>query len=207
MEEFDLPLSGSFIVIEGIDGSGKTTFAKGLVDMFNSKGHKALYAREPGGSRYGELLRSLLLNSSIPTMATMFGMLSSRVDIFEKLIEPALNDGITVVCDRYFPSTYVYNIDHGSALEEPQSKMFFSIVSSGLFYSPDYTILLTCDPEVAWSRVNSREAAPSRFESDSSVLKRRQELYFKYFDHLEMSPDEVLDTTHKFPDVHDIIYW
>lgn len=104
---------GKFIVVEGPDGSGKTTFAKHLVEYLNRFDVPASFVREPGGCASSEAIRNLSLNEATrPSSkeAMMLLMFASRMQLLSEVVEPLLNKGISVVCDRYTLSTYVYQV-------------------------------------------------------------------------------------------------
>lgn len=97
---------GRFIVLEGGEGSGKTTQAALLADAIG-----ALLSREPGGTPLGEQLRAILLNPDSGTInirAELLMMLAARAQHVGQVLRPALESGRTVVCDRYYGSTLAY---------------------------------------------------------------------------------------------------
>ena len=110
---------GTFICIEGIDGSGKTTQAHLLVETLNKLGHSAVYTTEPSKGVYGEIIRKNLLqgDNRVPPIveATLFAV--DRVDHVEGEIKPLLESGKTVVCDRYIYSSLAYQGTAGLDVE------------------------------------------------------------------------------------------
>jgi len=102
---------GKFITFEGPEGSGKSTQAKLLVRYLKSKGQKAIFLREPGGTVIGEKIRGLLLNkknSDICPMTEMLLYMAARAQVIQEVIKPQLREGYFVVCDRFLDSTLVY---------------------------------------------------------------------------------------------------
>lgn len=103
---------GKFIVVEGIDGSGKTTTCKLLKDILEQDFNiSVLLTREPGGTEFGEKCRELLFNHDNLTVETeVLLMLAARFQHYYEKILPALENGTWVICDRWHPSTYVYQM-------------------------------------------------------------------------------------------------
>lgn len=98
------------IVLEGIDGCGKTTQARRLAEHLRARGRVVSALREPGGTRLGEAVRALLLDpatEACPT-AELFGYLTARAQLCAAVIAPALARGETVVLDRFYHSTLAY---------------------------------------------------------------------------------------------------
>lgn len=101
---------GWFIVLEGPDGSGKTTQAHLLADKLSSDGYPSIATEEPGGTDTGRLIREIILNPSIAISpkTELFLFLADRAEHVQKIIKPALDEGKIVVCSRYIYSTLVY---------------------------------------------------------------------------------------------------
>jgi dTMP kinase len=102
--------SGSFIVIEGPDGSGKSTQAAILASRLEGDGYACTVTEQPGGSTEGKHIRDLLLNPAlnIDAKTELFLFLADRADHVHKVIQPALDAGKIVISSRYFYSTLVY---------------------------------------------------------------------------------------------------
>ena len=104
--------SGLFLSFEGIDGSGKSTQARLLADALRQEGHAVVLTREPGGSPGAEEIRALVLQGdpdrwSAETEILLFT--AARRDHLERTIQPALNRGAVVICDRFADSTRMYH--------------------------------------------------------------------------------------------------
>lgn len=102
---------GSFIVLDGVDGCGKTTQADRLVRRLRAEGTaKVLHLREPGGTALGEALRELLLSRAHDPSSAVETLLfaASRRQMLDELVGPALERGAWVVCERFHPSTFAY---------------------------------------------------------------------------------------------------
>lgn len=102
---------GRFVVLDGVDGCGKTTQAERLAARLReSGGREVLHLREPGGTALGEALRGLLLSREHAPGAAVETLLfaASRRQMLDELVAPALDRGAWVVCERFHPSTFAY---------------------------------------------------------------------------------------------------
>ena len=155
--------AGLFITFEGIDGSGKSTQAQLLVDSLRLAGFDVLRTREPGGSPGAEEIRSLVLEGepdrwSAETEILLFT--AARRDHLEKTIQPALNAGKVVICDRFADSTRVYQgITRGDL--RPIVDQLHSLM---IGREPDLTFIIDMDPATGLDRALSRQTSEERFE-------------------------------------------
>ena len=104
-------MKGIFITFEGIDGCGKSTQTALCREWLESLGKTVLLVREPGGTKIGEKIRSLLLdkdNGAMAPMTELFLFEAARAQIVEETIKPALEEGKVVICDRFFDSSVAY---------------------------------------------------------------------------------------------------
>ena len=144
---------GRFVVLEGPDGSGKTTQAARLATWLASIGHEVVPCREPGGTALGERLRSILLDRSglaIGMRAEMLLFMSSRAQLVEAVIRPALARGAVVIADRFLLSTVVYQ-GYAGGLDVEELWRVGLASTAGLL--PDLTLLVDVPPEVAEARI------------------------------------------------------
>lgn len=147
---------GIFITFEGIEGCGKTTHAKLLCDYLKDKGWPCIYTREPGGTRLGEKVRDILLNSqdiNISDEGELFLFEACRSQIVEEIIIPALNKKMVVVCDRFTDATLSYQ-GFGGGLDLKVIGTLNKIASKSI--TPDLTILLDVDTEEGLRRASSK---------------------------------------------------
>lgn len=156
-------LSGTFVVFEGGEGSGKSTQVELLVARLREEGHEVVATREPGGSALAEEIRGLILQDSSAGMAPRCESLlfaAARAEHVASLIMPALAGGAVVVSDRFSDSSIAYQ---GSARElgTDEVSRISDWATAGL--SPDLTVLLDIDPIVGLARALD----PNRLESES----------------------------------------
>jgi dTMP kinase len=162
-----------FISLEGIEGSGKTTQINHISRFLENMGHQCVTTREPGGTKIGEKIRSILLdpeNKSMDPMAELLLYVSDRVQHIKELINPALSEGKTVICDRYFDATLVYQ-GYARGLDMMMITRLHELVLEGL--KPDITFLLDLSPKIglsrAWAQIGngSRSGDETRFEKEA----------------------------------------
>jgi dTMP kinase len=135
-------VEGKFIVIEGADGTGKSTQAEMLVKHLESKGLPVVAVREPGGTAVGERVRAVLRDPALAGMsaeAEMFLYMASRAQLVREVVKPALAEGKIVVADRFLLSTVVYQGAAGG-LGEETVKRIGEAATGGL--SPDIIVII-----------------------------------------------------------------
>jgi dTMP kinase len=192
---------GAFIVIDGIDSSGKSTQMQMLKKRL---GKNAVFTYDPGGTETGIALRKMLLvRKQKPSPLTIFYMfLAARASIVQEVIEPALKKGKTVVCDRFDTSTYTYQIKAGKHSEWTKAFESFSEATGGV--RPDAYIILDLDPAEARRRIvkdgvsDVYEAKPLSFYREI----RKGMIEFKP----RRSKKYVVDASGSREDVHDRIW-
>jgi dTMP kinase len=153
-----------FISLEGIDGSGKSTQAKLLAKEL---GPETLLIREPGGTEAAERIRGLLADPELELdpLAELLLFLAARADLTARVIRPALEGGLDIVCDRFADSSVAYQgAARGLGVGEVIS--LTDGATEGLW--PDLTVLLRVDPEVGLGRADGED----RFESEGLELQR-----------------------------------
>lgn len=165
---------GFFVVLEGIDGSGKTTVAKAISEFFTEQGTNFLHTREPGGTVAAERLRDLVLwgvsgAEDWCDMTEALLYLASRVQHTEYLIKPALDVGKVVFCERYYDSTYAHQ-GGGRKIDVPTLKTLHQLTIGD--FKPDLIILLDGDPHVLKERMTGRERL-DRLESTGIEFQER----------------------------------
>ena len=136
---------GRFITIEGPEGCGKTTQSDILVGYLKERGHEVILTREPGGTRIGEVIRSLVLDSKYEEMAPLTELLlmaASRAQHVVQKIGPGLKDGKMVICSRFCDATIAYQ-GCGRGFDMDLLERVNGIATGGL--APDLTLLIDID--------------------------------------------------------------
>jgi dTMP kinase len=159
---------GRFITFEGGEGSGKSTQIKTLAERLNGAELRTIVTREPGGSPGAEIIRHLLLSGMgklLGPEAETLLFAAARDDHVHTVIEPALHQGIWVLCDRFFDSTRAYQGRLGKV--EPAVLNAMQRVTIGDL-RPDLTIILDVPVEIGMQRAAARrgDGAPDRFEAE-----------------------------------------
>jgi dTMP kinase len=149
---------GFFVTFEGGEGVGKTTQIRRLAETLRAQGHEAVVTREPGGSPAAERIRDILLDGSLAldVMTQLMLFSAARRDHWRKTIEPALEAGGIILCDRFFDSTAAYQ---GAAGVLPKGA-FAALTGYALGEArPDLTLILDLDPAIGLARVALRRGA------------------------------------------------
>lgn len=161
-----------FIVIEGIEGSGKTTLMRGLVERLEMAGRDVLVTREPGGTAMGNAVRGIFLDRTltIEPLAEAFLVSAARAQHVDEAIRPALAAGRLVLCDRFTDSTLAYQ-GYGRGLDLAALQQLCDTAAGGL--QPDITLLLDLPVDVAHTRMNERSYSLDRIESQDAAFHER----------------------------------
>ncbi len=162
---------GFFITFEGPEGCGKSTQSRLLYDFLKKSGYDCIYTREPGGTKTGEMIRAILLNSKnikISNLAETLLFEASRSQIVEEVIAPALAAGKIVICDRYSDSTVCYQ-GYAGRVPVKHIETIDSIATGAL--KPDLTILLDIDPATGLRR--AKKKGMDRMEAKTLAYHRR----------------------------------
>jgi dTMP kinase len=169
--------SGRFITFEGIDGSGKSTQARLLAAHLQDEGHMVTLTREPGGSPGAEEIRALVLEGdpdrwSAETEILLFT--AARRDHLERTIQPALDAGATVICDRFADSTRMYQGLSRGDLRTTVDQLHQLMIGR----EPDLTLLIDMDPAIGLTRALSRNGREERFEDFGEALQAKMRAGF-----------------------------
>lgn len=139
-----------YVVLEGVDGSGKTTVGKALAAALERRGASVVRVREPGGTIVGEAVRSLLLDSeNLNDWAEVFLFAAQRAELAHEVIQPALDEGTWVVSDRSYYSSIAYQ-GRARGLGEDRVRMINETGLDGVL--PDHVFVLDVDPALALER-------------------------------------------------------
>ena len=173
-------MNGLFITFEGGEGSGKTTLVEKIADDFAKKGRPFLKTREPGGTHLGEEIRSILLKPNsepISPYAELCLFLSSRAQHVFNLIEPALDAGKIVLCDRFNDSSIAYQ----GAARGLGEKRVAQLCELAVGLEPQLTLYLDIDPELGLSRAKKSRAQDRIEKEDLSFHQKIREAYLKIY--------------------------
>ena len=176
-----MQLSGKFITFEGGEGVGKTTQIHLLYEFLNTRRIKVKVTREPGGDEVGEKIRAVIKSAAITKMDPLCETLllfAARRDHFIKIIQPLLEQGYTVICDRFYDSTLVYQglLKHVS-IEDIMKLKQMTIGNT----EPDLTIILDVDSEVSTKRLSMRNLIQDEYDT---MKKEQHDIIRKGFQNI-----------------------
>ena len=162
--------SGRLITFEGLDGCGKTTQLEKAKDWLTEQGYDVLKTRQPGGTKIGRQIRSILLDpehEELQPESELLLYLSDRIQHIQETIIPAKATGKIVLCDRFHDSTVAYQgYGRGLNLNSIESVVAHCIKP----YDPDLTILLNISPETVPLRLEQREEYAEKDRLDLESL-------------------------------------
>jgi dTMP kinase len=172
---------GKFITFEGLDGTGKSTQMHKLAAALDEAGFKVVETREPGGTDTGEKIRRVLLDSAtdgLSPLAEMALMFASRAQHIAEVIQPGLDRGCIVLCDRFTDSTEAYQ-GSGRKLGSKPVLELHRVLCGGL--QPDLTLLLDSDPVMSLGRARSRNRrarSQGRARGDENRFEQETRAFF-----------------------------
>lgn len=172
-------MSGRLVVIEGVEGAGKTTQLERLALRLGRHGAQVRTFREPGGTSVGDEIRAILLRpgAHVPPLTEALLFMASRAALVGEQVKPALARGEIVLLDRFFLSTYAYQIG-GRGLPEDDVRGANGFATGGLM--PDVTVLLTLPVGVGLERA-ARRGEADRLEQAERAFHDRVEAAFATF--------------------------
>jgi dTMP kinase len=170
---------GFFLTFEGLDGSGKTTQMRKLATWLEARSEQITVTRQPGGTRIGDRIRQLLLDSrteNLAARAELGLMFSDRAQAIAEVIAPALDAGRVVLCDRYTDSTEAYQ-GGGRQLGSEVVLKLHDVMCGGL--QPDLTILLLPDFAASLTRARRRNDRMTKSGMDENRFEREDEAFYR----------------------------
>jgi dTMP kinase len=199
-------MSGRFISLEGGEGVGKSTQTVLLVEALEAQGLRVLRTREPGGSAGAEAIRTLLLSGaeerwSPQAEALLFA--AARADHVRSVIQPALNDGQWVVCDRFLDSSRAYQ---GGAigLGDDTILTLHGIGSNG--FLPDRTLIFDMPDDQSMQRAMARDGhAGDRIGRRPQAFHQAVAVGFRAIAHAEPERCRLIDARGTPAEVHDLV--
>lgn len=180
-------MKGIFITLEGADGSGKSSFAKGIAKELAELGILYTITREPGGTEIGEQIRDILLDNDHEEMGFRAEALlyaASRAQHVKEVIRPALEAGHVILCERYILSSIAYQ-GYGRRLGEEKILQINDFATDGLM--PDLTLFFSVDPRRTLAR---KAGAPDRLEEEGAGFHGR--VYEGYMQAVQRYPGKVV---------------
>lgn len=185
---------GRFITLEGGEGTGKSTLARGLAEALTARGRDVVVTREPGGAPGADAIRALLVSGDVNRWsaeeeALLFA--AARLNHLRHTIRPALERGAWVVCDRYFDSTRAYQIG-GAGLDPANLDELNAQIKADC---PDLTLMLDIDPKHGLARSRGAHVGEDRFERKSAEFHARVRAEFLAIAAREPDRCKVIDAT------------
>lgn len=175
MSQPENKLRGKFITFEGIDGAGKSSHIAAAAAFVRDQGRTVVATREPGGTPLGEKLRELLLHEAMHLETEALLMFAARREHLEQVIEPALERGDWVICDRFSDATYAYQ-SGGRGLDREKFAQLEQWVHGHL--QPDLTLLFDLPSAVAGLRITAQARDRDRFEQERTDFHERVRLAY-----------------------------
>jgi dTMP kinase len=169
--------SGFFVVLEGPEGSGKSTLIGPLAELMRASQIDPVIVREPGGTRAAEIVRQALLDPEHPVgpITELFLYLAARADLVQTIIRPALLSGHMVLSDRFALSTEAYQMV-GRGIDPVLVRAANRAATQGI--SPDLTLILDLPPELGQARQIAAGKRQDRLDRESSEFHRRVVEYY-----------------------------
>jgi dTMP kinase len=191
---------GLLITFEGSDGSGKTTQISLLKEYLNKKGFEVIYTREPGGTEISEKIRDIILdnrNSNMSDMCEALLFASSRAQLVNEVIKPAINNGKIVICDRFVESSIVYQ-GIGRNLGVEKIRLINEAALDGL--RADITFMLTIPFEEGLRR-KAKQKSLDRLENSGIEFHRK---VYEGFITLAETTDyiKIIDANRSIEEIH-----
>lgn len=191
---------GRMIVLDGVDGCGKTTQAGLLTEVLRGRGLEVATVRDPGGTVLGERIRHILLNPAsgdISAKAEVLLYMASRAELCARIIQPALRAGKVVVADRFYSASVAYQgVARGVGVKPVLALARFAC--AGL--RPSLTLILDMDPMDAMRRAGQK--AVDRIESRSIAYHRRVREGFRQLAEAGAEPVRIISADGTVEEVH-----
>lgn len=171
-----------FITFEGIEGCGKTTQVSLLKDFLENRSYRVVITREPGGTKIGDAIRKIVLDSSnadIDIKTELLLYQASRAQLIKDVITPSLEQGCVVLCDRFTDATLAYQ-GYAQGISRDLIKNLNQFTTENLI--PDFTVLIDCPVEIGIKRAQDRNdrrrqiVSEDRFEEKSIAFHQKVRL-------------------------------
>lgn len=195
---------GKFITLEGGEGAGKSTNLAFVSNFLQTSGKSVKVTREPGGTRLGESVRSLLLahdNGKMSADTELLLIFAARAQHMDTVIWPSLQSGQWVICDRFTDASYAYQ-GGGRNIAEERIRILEQWVQGA--FRPDLTLLFDVATEIGMSRAFQR-SDPDRFESEQSAFFQRVRNSYLSLAHRFSDRIKIIDASQSLSDVQQDI--
>ncbi len=188
---------GKFIVIEGVDGAGKSTCLDYLKDKL--RGKPIVWTREPGGTAIGMNIREILLrreSAKMDPLAELLLFVADRAEHVAEVVRPNLHAGRHVISDRFAASSYAYQL---VANHHPEWRDIFSRLHNLLNIKPDFYLILDLDPRLSIARMKGRSTArpggqvATRFDEKTLAYHQAVRRGLKQF--VKRLPHQIIDAS------------
>lgn len=196
---------GLFVTFEGIEGCGKTTQARLLLQYLKRRGIDCLLTREPGGTESTRLLREVLLTprkEKLSGGAELFLYLADRAQHVQEVIRPALQAGRVVLCDRYSDATFAYQ-GGGRGYSKRLLLEMDHLATGGIY--PDLTFLLDVPVKAGLARARKRTRGQDRIESESIRFHERVRKAYLVLGNKSQDKTVKIDGNRPIPEVQKLI--
>ena len=192
---------GLFITFEGTDGCGKSTQIKLLAEYLKNNGHDVVLTREPGAKGLGEKIRGLLLNydGEVSDRCESFLFLADRAQNIDIIVNPAVNEGKIVLCDRHIDSSVAYQ-GYGRGLDIERIKFLNNIATNGI--KPDLTFVFDIDTETSMNRVGQ-----NKDRMESAGIEFQKKVRNAYLELAKQEPDriKVIDASKSIEEINKCV--
>ena len=173
-------MMGKFIVLEGLEGAGKTTARQAVIEALKEYNiHDLVFTREPGGTPLAEKLRQLIKHENeeaVTDKAELLMLYAARIQLVENVIRPALNSGKWVLGDRHDLSSHAYQ-GGGRQLDRNLLNTLKQAILGD--FEPDLTLYLDIDPELGLSRARSRGELDRIEKQQLDFFQRTRQRYLE----------------------------
>jgi dTMP kinase len=193
--------TGQFITLEGIDGAGKSTHLPWIAARLEATGHPIVTTREPGGTPFGEALRSLILREPMTHDSEALLMFAARREHLDRVIRPGLARGDWVLCDRFTDATYAYQ-GGGHGVDRGRIRELEQWIHGDC--QPDLTLLFDVPTLVSRARLDRAQAegrALDKFEREAGAFFERVRNAYLERAHDDPRRFRVIDSSRPLEDV------
>ncbi len=191
---------GKFLTLEGVDGAGKSTHQQFIADFVAQRAPHVIMTREPGGTDLAERLREAILREAMTPLVETLLILAARADHVARVIEPALQAGTWVVCDRFSDATLAYQ-GAGKGVSAELIERLSAAAHPGL--APDRTLVFDCAYDVSRKRLQGKQL--DRFESEEREFFERVRKAYLDRSRAEPARVRVIDATPAMAEIRKAI--